>query len=148
MTECICCGDCCDPVVLNRTRAEFQRMNPGDDATREDRDFILTYMRQLPLKEGLSRATHYNGKLDRLAREHVETGDIDALGDKTVFYECEFFDNDPTSRTYRMCTAHDLRPPLCRKFPDGHGDWPNPRKFLPIDCSYRIDLIRKEDRHA
>lgn len=143
VTDCNRCGECCDPVVLAFTKAELRRMNAGEGITEEDRAFVLEHMHQLPAREGLHRAAHYNGRFDNVGRENTVTGGVEVRGDRSTFYRCDFFDDDPTSPTYRQCTAHEQRPPLCRGFPY-YGRPPGESgKFLPLDCSYRIDLIEK-----
>jgi Fe-S-cluster containining protein len=49
-------------------------------------------------------------------------------------YECDFFDAES-----RLCTAHDLRPPICRGYP-WYSHEPGSRLVvLPLQCAFRAD---------
>lgn len=116
-------------------------MTAGDAVSDADRRFILHDLEQLPTRAGLARAAHFHGRLDRLGQVNLETHEVTEPR-QPVFYRCPHFEDDPESAEYGLCRNYDDRPPMCSGFP-WYGRGPDPRKGLPLDCSFRIDLIEK-----
>ena len=89
---CRQCGDCCDPILLRATKREIRV-----DRSLEGDEFILRHWRRISkqaafVKRPVLAASHYPGR---------------------CYYVCDCF--DPMTR---RCAAHDLRPPICRAFPN------------------------------
>ncbi len=70
----------------------------------------------------------------RWFRDHFTVDGVDLDGH--VRATCDAYDPDS-----RLCTAHDARPPICRRFPHyDNDDRPDPDLHLPAGCSYRWEL--------
>lgn len=127
-TECACCGDCCDPVVVPfhpETRAR-ERLEAWGRGERElSWEEIENY--QFMLDHWTTTAT-----LVRADDESVTVG---------YAVRCDAF--DPVRR---LCGAHADRPPVCRDFPwygraadDAEGRAPVAESLSPR-CSFNQDV--------
>jgi Fe-S-cluster containining protein len=120
-------------------------MIPGDRMTDEDRRFVLNDLVQLSQREGLALANQFGGHMPRTGtfnRDERSVGERQEV----VFYRCPHLDDDPESPTYRYCLNYENRPPLCKGYPWYQDGPPKPgqnRPALPLDCSFRVDLIEK-----
>jgi Fe-S-cluster containining protein len=116
--DCAGCGDCCDPVWLpygEEILAGAQAMNaPGRSSSLgEDAQWVVDHMKPLALQP--------------VARPG-------AAADATA-WACDAL--DPVTR---VCTAHELRPPMCRGYPwYGRPAGRNADALLP-GCSHHWDL--------
>ncbi len=114
MTDCARCGDCCDPVILPLTKKQVRERNTPSGP------FILANWRRISRAEALKRRPPPDG-LD------YPTGQR--------FYECAAF--DPATR---LCTAHDDRPPVCRRFPWYEQEPDAGRLGTLTRCSFWADI--------
>ncbi len=89
MTDCARCGDCCDPVILPLTKKQVRERNTPSGP------FILANWRRISRAEAARRRP-----------------DLEPHRPGQRYYQCAAFDPDT-----RLCTAHDDRPPICRRFP-------------------------------
>lgn len=134
MTDCNGCGRCCDPVVLPYTQNEIRRLLPGYGLIEdENRRFVLEDLTPIrPRRRGLEMVSDYMAEGAKSSALH--------LGEPMIlfshFYECRWYD-----RETRQCLNYDDRPPMCREFPT-YGDWPDPTKAIPPECSYNADCGR------
>ncbi len=114
MTDCNRCGDCCENLTLNFTKAELAAF------VRETGDTALTPVR----RDHLANARFI------LAHWHRSSG-----GGSATRYACDAF--DPSTR---LCTAHQDRPPICAGYP-WYGALPGVRTAtLPPPCSFNADV--------
>lgn len=125
-TECNSCGCCCHPVSLPYTQREYAQLLPGT-IDEEDRQFVLSELRQLKKREGLALAPWLRGHM--LADKHGQPVDV-------VFYECKHFDVET-----RRCTNYENRPGMCRDFPWYDGV-PRRQAALAPYCSFNADVGR------
>lgn len=89
---CLRCGACCDPVVLRASK----RLIRSEQQYASD-EFILRHWRRVSKEEAFRRRP--------ILRQFHVPG--------RFYYDCRWFD-----RITRLCTAHALRPPICRAFPE------------------------------
>lgn len=119
MTDCVRCGDCCDPVTLPLDQwlqvldwnAEWpeERWDGDERGTRAEVFPNLTFM-----------------------YEHWHCTDVRG---STVLLRCDAFDVST-----RTCTMYEQRPPVCRDYP-WYGKTPA-REHAPRSdrCSFWLDL--------
>lgn len=121
---CARCGDCCDPVMIERGSATG----------------ILDWFRYWD-DSGQEEDTNLDPTVRFMYENMHETG-----GDERhIAFTCDRFDT-----VTRLCTAHDDAPPMCKDFPwYGHGEaHPDSVQKLPPRCSYALDAApgaRRED---
>jgi len=109
--SCLLCGTCCDPIMLRSTKRAILR-----GPSLEGDEFILKHWHRISKQEAFRRRPilcgfHYPGR---------------------CYYLCDQF--DPASR---RCLAHDMRPPICRAFPNNLRVEGRPLRLRAFpDCGY------------
>jgi Fe-S-cluster containining protein len=128
---CNGCGHCCNPVILDKTKREYQMQLPETEEGKANRRFVLDCLTLLPAAEGHRRAQY-------LFDPSIELGVSATVGgEPTVavfFYECKNYDPDE-----RKCLDWENRPPVCRGFPWYDGP-PRREAVLPPECSFIEDI--------
>lgn len=126
MTECrLGCGQCCVVIMLPFTKRDLSMMLPADQATVMEADgirWVKNDLTEISRKEAKQRAPWYF------------RSDIWQRGVPMQPYLCRFYDEETT-----LCTAHDQRPNVCKRYPQG-DDWPRAGVFLPPACEFRKDI--------
>jgi Fe-S-cluster containining protein len=124
MTECNCCGDCCEAIGLTWSQA-FVRER-ADIFEERFRRWVVEELRPITSRRRLREL------LPGVTRVEV---DNPGLVDTRHWFTCTNFD-----RENRLCRAHDTRPDTCAGFPWYGG---NPRydalRLYPR-CSFHADV--------
>jgi len=89
---CRPCGDCCDPILLRSTKRQIRA-----DRSLEGDEYILRHWRRISKESAFRKRP--------ILRESRHQG--------RFYYLCDAFDS-----ATRRCQAHDVRPPICRAFPN------------------------------
>ncbi len=126
MTECrLGCGACCDPVQIPWTQAEAVTL-PIDP---RDRFWMLEMLTPMSRREAKAKMPHlFDG------RPVVDANKRPVF---PMFYSCRAFDPET-----RLCTAHELRPPICSGFP-WYDEAPKRNATIPPQCEFNRDVGRE-----
>jgi len=92
-----------------------------------DRQWADRYLTAMPVKEALAKAPYLRGR---------QMADADGTPVQPFYFRCSAL--DPVTR---QCGIYDDRPRTCRGYP-WYGREPRPDGALPLDCSFRADLIQ------
>ena len=127
------CGMCCMAIRLNvepalyDSQAEVVKDNPAAlEEMSEDWRHILTHFHRITREEAVRINPHLKGWRNK----------------GCSFYTCDWFDAES-----RLCTHHDERPPVCRKYPF-YGGALSPDKWYTPDCGYAEDIGKTQEEVA
>ena len=131
MTECSCCGDCCERITFWGDWNTLQQWANWGQAWRE--------WAMYNLRDG------EDGGMDSAVAECLANADFilshwrpiaEDAGLAMPRFQCSAF--DPVTR---LCTAHSSRPPICRGYP-WYNDEPgqHPERLMGKRCSFWTDV--------
>ena len=113
MTECSCCGACCEHIWLNTTKKHLSEQ--------------LAVSRVIIRKTAAWKRCATDAQFI-LKHWHRKVG-----AGKGIWW-CDQFNPDT-----RLCDAHESRPPICSEYP-WYGKRPNILANMWERCSYRVDI--------
>jgi Fe-S-cluster containining protein len=129
MTECNGCGACCDPVITVISPQHLADGTAEQVVGEEEADWMRAHLTPiLPRREGLKMVASWSKGVTYF------TPGNEFLPVLSWFYRCDLYDSET-----RRCTDFENRPPMCRGYP-WYDEKPDPRKTMPLTCSYRADI--------
>lgn len=136
LTDCNRCGDCCEDIYLNtskaRSRREVRFGDPREDAVWEA--WVAGWATKG--EQHAPREAFVRSYLDAVFIDQHWHGGRPAGHGVTDHWSCDRF--DPATR---LCLAHDDRPPICRDFP-WYGREPSADEGAKLSkrCAFRADV--------